>query len=115
MAAGAGDVVADFEYPEPQPPPFTTIAWRMGHISIGVLGMRAANHFGEPGTVEYPTDRLAAHRRRRSGNCSTTTTTHGRPASGRSATMACAGRADRRRDRSPSTRWRRWCCTSRAR
>ena len=55
MAAGAGDVVADFEYPEPQPAPFTTIAWRMGHISIGVLGMRAANHFGEPGSVEYPT------------------------------------------------------------
>ena len=55
MAAGAGDVVADFEYPEPQPAPFTTIAWRMGHIAIGVLGMRAANHFGEPGTVEYQT------------------------------------------------------------
>ena len=53
MAAGAGDVVADFEYPEPQPAPFTTIAWRMGHISIGVLGTRAANHFGEPGSVEY--------------------------------------------------------------
>ena len=45
--------VADFEYPEPQPAPFTTIAWRMGHISIGVLGTRAANHFGEPGSVEY--------------------------------------------------------------
>jgi hypothetical protein len=55
MAAGAGDTVADFEYPEPQPPPFTTIAWRMGHISIGVLGMRAANHFGTPATVEYQT------------------------------------------------------------
>jgi hypothetical protein len=55
MAAGAGDTVADFEYPDPDPAPFTTIAWRMGHISIGVLGERAANHFGEPGTVEYPT------------------------------------------------------------
>jgi hypothetical protein len=53
MAAGAGDVVADFEYPEPQPAPFTTIAWRMAHISIGVLGTRAANHFDEPGSVEY--------------------------------------------------------------
>ena len=39
MAAGAGDTVADFEYPEPTPPPFTTIAWRMGHISIGVFGI----------------------------------------------------------------------------
>ena len=55
MAAGAGDTVADFAHPEPQPPPFTTIAWRMGHMSIGVLGMRAADHFGEPGTVGYPT------------------------------------------------------------
>jgi hypothetical protein len=55
MASGAGDVVADFEYPEPDPPPFTTIAWRMAHISIGVLGVRAANHFGEAGSVEYAT------------------------------------------------------------
>jgi DinB superfamily len=55
MAAGAGDTVADFDYPEPDPAPFTTIAWRMAHISIGVLGSRAANHFGEPGTVEYAT------------------------------------------------------------
>ncbi len=55
MAAGAGDSVADFDFPEPDPAPFTTIAWRMGHISIGVLGERAANHFGEPGSVEYGT------------------------------------------------------------
>lgn len=55
MADGAGDVVADFEYPEPDPAPFTTIAWRMAHISIGVFGMRAANHFGEPGSVDYAT------------------------------------------------------------
>ena len=55
MAAGAGDVVADFEDPEPVPAPFTTIALRMGHVSIGVLGMRAANHFGRPGTIEYET------------------------------------------------------------
>lgn len=37
----------DFEYPEPAPAPFTTIAWRMGHVAIGVFGMRAANHFGD--------------------------------------------------------------------
>jgi len=53
MAAGLGDVVADFAYPEPKPPPFTTIAWRMGHLAIGVFGMRAANHFGD-GEVDYP-------------------------------------------------------------
>ena len=28
------------------PPPFTTIAWRLGHIATSILGMRAANHFG---------------------------------------------------------------------
>jgi hypothetical protein len=55
MAAGAGDTVADFEYPEPDPAPFTTIAWRIAHLSIGVFGMRAANHFGDPGSVDYQT------------------------------------------------------------
>jgi hypothetical protein len=54
MAAGAGAVVADFEHPEPTPVPFTTIAWRMGHVAIGCLGMRASNHFGD-GSVSYPT------------------------------------------------------------
>jgi hypothetical protein len=56
MAAGLGDVVADFAYPEPQPPPFTTIAWRMGHLAIGVFGMRAANHFGDGGVDYASTD-----------------------------------------------------------
>jgi hypothetical protein len=54
LAAGAGDVVADFAYPEPDPAPITTIAWRLAHVSIGVLGTRAANHFGDGG-VEYAT------------------------------------------------------------
>ncbi len=54
MAAGAGDTVADFDDPEPAAPPFTTIAWRMGHLSIGVFGIRAANHFGDAGSVDYP-------------------------------------------------------------
>lgn len=31
----------------PDPPPFTTIAWRMGHIAAHCLGARAANHFGD--------------------------------------------------------------------
>jgi hypothetical protein len=53
MAAGAGDTVADFVHPEPTPAPFTTIAWRMAHISIGIFGERVANHFGGP-PVSYP-------------------------------------------------------------
>jgi hypothetical protein len=46
MAAGAGDLVIDWAYPEPSPAPFTTIAWRLGHLIVGVLGMRIAAHFG---------------------------------------------------------------------
>ena len=46
MAAGGGDLVADFEYPEPDPAPVTTIAWRIAHIRVGVFGQRNASHFG---------------------------------------------------------------------
>ncbi len=53
LAAGAGDAIIDFELPEPLPPPITTIAWRMGHLSIGVFGTRAANHFGGAEEVSY--------------------------------------------------------------
>jgi hypothetical protein len=58
MTAGAGDFTIDFARPEPSPAPVTTIAWRIGHIVVGVLGMRAASHFGGPPfsyeTHEYP-------------------------------------------------------------
>jgi hypothetical protein len=52
MAAGGGDLVADFEYPEPSPAPVTTIAWRIGHLLVGVFGERNASHFGGP-PVDY--------------------------------------------------------------
>lgn len=45
-AAGAGDLLIEFQLPEPQPPPLTTIAWRIGHLAVGVFGVRAASHFG---------------------------------------------------------------------
>lgn len=58
MAAGGGDRVIDFEYPEPAPAPVTTIAWRLGHITVGVFGARNASHFGGPPmdyfTVDWP-------------------------------------------------------------
>ena len=58
MAAGAGELVADFELPEPEPAPVTTIAWRLGHVIVGVFGTRNASHFGGPPmdylTVEWP-------------------------------------------------------------
>lgn len=34
-------------FPEPDPPPFTTIAWRMSHITVEIFGERASNHFGD--------------------------------------------------------------------
>jgi hypothetical protein len=38
----------DFAYPPPQPEPFTTIAWRLAHVIVGVFAMRNHNHFGGP-------------------------------------------------------------------
>ncbi len=64
MAAGGGDLVADFEWPEPVPPPVTTIAWRLGHVLVGVFGMRNAAHFGAPPidhqTAAWPPDAARA-------------------------------------------------------
>jgi hypothetical protein len=48
MAVGGGDLVLDFVIPEPDPVPFTTIAWRIGHLLVGVWGQRNASHFGGP-------------------------------------------------------------------
>jgi DinB superfamily len=53
-APGSGDYTADFAFPEPDPPPVTTIAWRLAHIIVGVFGMRNAGHFGGP-PVDYQT------------------------------------------------------------
>jgi hypothetical protein len=51
---GSGPFTVDFVLPEPVPPPVTTIAWRMAHIIVGVLGTRAASHFGGP-PADYQT------------------------------------------------------------
>jgi hypothetical protein len=48
MAAGSGEFVIDWEFPQPEPAPVTTIAWRIGHLVVGVFGMRVAAHFGGP-------------------------------------------------------------------
>ncbi len=48
MLGGCGDVVIEFALPEPDPAPVTTIAWRLGHLVVGVLGARVAGHFGGP-------------------------------------------------------------------
>jgi hypothetical protein len=54
MAAGGGAFTVDFAFPEPEPAPVTTIAWRLAHVIVGVFGARVAGHFGGP-PAEYPT------------------------------------------------------------
>jgi hypothetical protein len=59
VQAGTGPMAIDFAFPQPDPPPFTTIAWRLGHVIVGVLAMRSASHFGRPAT-DYDTFPYAA-------------------------------------------------------
>jgi hypothetical protein len=54
IQAGSGAFTIDFALPEPDPAPVTTIAWRLGHLIVGVLGARVAAHFGGP-PVDYVT------------------------------------------------------------
>jgi DinB superfamily len=58
IAAGGGRLKADFQLPQPEPAPVTTIAWRIAHLLIGVFGNRNAAQFGgEPVdyfTYDYP-------------------------------------------------------------
>ncbi|WP_309080611.1 DinB family protein [Zhihengliuella sp.] len=58
LTGGAGDFTIDFAFPEPTPPPVTTIAWRLGHLIVGVLGARNASHFGGP-AIDYRTHEYA--------------------------------------------------------
>ncbi|MFC7330313.1 DinB family protein [Marinactinospora rubrisoli] len=41
-----GTFAPDREWPEPVPPPVTTVGWRLGHIVVEVLEMRVDHHFG---------------------------------------------------------------------
>jgi hypothetical protein len=54
VQAGSGEWLADWEFPEPDPPPMTTIAWRLGHVIVGIFGMRNHAHFGGP-PMDYTT------------------------------------------------------------
>lgn len=45
--AGSGPWTIDFAFPPPEPPPVTTVAWRLAHVAV-MFGMRAGNHFGAP-------------------------------------------------------------------
>ena len=54
IQAGSGNFTIDFAIPEPTPAPVTTIAWRLGHLIVGVFGARVAAHFDGP-PVDYLT------------------------------------------------------------
>lgn len=56
---GANGTTVDFAYPPPRPEPFTTIAWRLAHVIVGVLAMRNHSHFGGP-PADYETWQYAA-------------------------------------------------------
>jgi hypothetical protein len=48
----------DWAWPTPDPPPVTTIAWRLAHMGVQTLGIRASSHFGNGAlnleTVKWP-------------------------------------------------------------
>jgi hypothetical protein len=46
VQAGSGAFTIDFAFPPPEPPPVTTIAWRLSHVVVGVFGARVGSHFG---------------------------------------------------------------------
>lgn len=59
LQGGSGQMAIDFEFPEPDPAPLTTIAWRLGHLIVGVLAMRNHSHHGWP-PADYMTWDYAA-------------------------------------------------------
>lgn len=64
VQGGSGAMTIDFAMPAPEPAPVTTIAWRLGHVIVGVLAMRNAAHFGRTPTdylsFEYAPDAATA-------------------------------------------------------
>ncbi|MDA8391803.1 MAG: DinB family protein [Actinomycetota bacterium] len=49
-----GRTVIDWQFPEPEPAPVTTIAWRLCHLGT-TLAQRARFHFGDPAMDEGAT------------------------------------------------------------
>jgi hypothetical protein len=46
--AGRGATVMEYDVPDPDPAPVTTIAWRLAHVIVGCLAARTGSHFGGP-------------------------------------------------------------------
>jgi hypothetical protein len=81
VAVGAGEYVLEYAFPEPDPPPVTTIAWRLAHLIVGVFGDRVASHFGGPpvswDTFEYAGTAEAALAQLDAGYAAWTAGVHG--------------------------------------
>jgi DinB superfamily len=69
VQAGGGVFTIDFAFPEPDPPPVTTIAWRVGHI----LSVYSAF---VPATISATVDHLPEFRLRGHGRRSVTSARH---------------------------------------
>lgn len=48
LVGGSGAYVIEAGFPEPDPAPVTTIAWRMAHLTVTCFGMRNEHHFDGP-------------------------------------------------------------------
>jgi hypothetical protein len=51
-ANGAMRIDGHGVWPHPSPPPFTTLAWRIQHIAVGVFHTRASTFFGDGSVPE---------------------------------------------------------------
>ena len=96
------DGTIDFAHPAPAPAPFTTIAWRLAHVIVGVLAMRNHSHFGGPPATTRP-GRTPPMRPPHSPS-STTPTGTGTTGCDASANRIWPPRWARPRDRGPTVR-----------
>ena len=48
LAGGSGAYVMETAFPEPDPAPVTTIAWRLAHVTMFCFGHRNHSHFDGP-------------------------------------------------------------------
>ena len=112
MPVGSGDFIIDFDLPEPSPPPVTTIAWRLGHVIVGVLGERNARYFDGP-PVSYADFDYPGSAERVTRRC--WTTFYARWIGGvRGLDPDAADLPVRRAGVRGRHRWPTWCCTSTA-
>jgi hypothetical protein len=51
MSFGAGEFTMDFAEPAPDREPVTTIAWRLGHLTVGLAETNGAHFGGSPASL----------------------------------------------------------------